>query len=100
QVIDEMARVGMIVCCSHTGHTTTMDVMEYSLKPVIISHSNPRAVHDHPRNVTDEAMRACAKTGGVVGLNGIGIFLGDNDISTETFVRHLDYVVQLIGPQH
>ncbi len=99
-VIDEMARVGMMVCCSHTGAKTTMDVMEYSSKPVILSHSNPRALHEHPRNVTDEAMRACAATGGVVGLNGIGIFLGDNDITTDTFVRHVDYVVELLGPDH
>jgi membrane dipeptidase len=100
EVIDEMARVGMIVCCSHTGFKTTMDVMEYSSRPVILSHSNPRAVHDHPRNVTDEAIRACARTGGVIGLNGIGIFLGDNDISTDTFVRHIDYVVELVGADH
>ena len=100
EVIDEMARVGMIVCCSHTGFKTTMDVMEYSAKPVILSHSNPRALHPHPRNVTDSAMRACAATGGVVGLNGIGIFLGDNDNSTDTFVRHIDYVVELLGPAH
>jgi membrane dipeptidase len=77
-----------------------MDVMEYSSKPVILSHSNPRALHEHPRNVTDDVMRACAATGGVVGLNGIGIFLGDNDISTDTFVRHVDYVVALLGPEH
>ena len=100
EVIDEMARVGMQVCCSHTGGRTTMDVMEYSSKPVILSHSNPRALRDHPRNVTDEVLRACAKTGGVVGLNGIGIFLGDNDITTDTFVRHVDYVVELLGPEH
>jgi membrane dipeptidase len=100
EAIDEMARVGMQVCCSHTGHRTTMDVMEYSTQPVILSHSNPRALRDHPRNVTDDVLRACARTGGVVGLNGIGIFLGDNDISTEAFVRHVDYVVELLGPDH
>jgi membrane dipeptidase len=99
-VIDEMARVGMIVCCSHTGHKTTMEVMEYSSKPVIFSHSNPRAVYDHPRNITDDVMLACARTGGVVGLNGIGIFLGKNDTSTDTFIRHLEYVIELIGPDH
>lgn len=99
-VLDEMARVGMVACCTHTGHRTTMDVMGYSARPVIFSHSNPRALYDHPRNITDEAMRACAATGGVVGLNGIGIFLGQNDNSTETFVRHLDYVVQRIGADH
>src|SRR4029079_14810021 len=78
----------------------TMDVMEYSSKPVILSHSNARALRDHPRNVRDDVMRACARTGGVVGLNGIGIFLGNNDISTDAFVRHVDYVVQMIGPEH
>jgi membrane dipeptidase len=77
-----------------------MEVMEYSSKPVIFSHSNPRAVYDHPRNITDDVMLACARTGGVVGLNGIGIFLGKNDTSTDTFIRHLEYVIELIGPDH
>jgi membrane dipeptidase len=72
-----------------------MDVMSYSSRPVIFSHSNARALYDHPRNIRDEAMRACAATGGVVGLNGISIFLGNNDNSTETFLRHLYYAVQL-----
>jgi len=100
QVLDEMARVGMVACCTHTGYRTALDVMAYSSKPVIFSHSNPRAVYDHPRNIPDELMRACASTGGVVGLNGIGPFLGRNDNSTDAFVRHLDYAVELIGPQH
>lgn len=100
QVVDEMARVGMVTCCSHTGLRTTMDVMSYSSKPVIFSHSNPLGVWNHKRNVTDEAIKACAATGGVVALNGIGIFLGRNDGTTETFVRHLDYVVELVGPEH
>jgi membrane dipeptidase len=100
EVVDEMGRVGMVVCCSHTGFRTTMDVMEYTTRPAIISHSNARALHDHPRNVTDQEMIACARTGGVVGLNGIGIFLGNNDNSTEAFVRHVDYAVELIGPDH
>ncbi|HEY4302918.1 MAG TPA: membrane dipeptidase [Gemmatimonadaceae bacterium] len=100
EVIAEMERVGMMVCCSHTGERTTLETMEIATKPVILSHSNPRALRDHPRNVSDEVLRACARTGGVVGLNGIGIFLGDNDISTETFVGHIDYVVSLIGASH
>ncbi len=68
--------------------------------PVILSHSNPKTLKDHPRNVSDRVIRECAATGGVVGINGIGIFLGDNDISTETFVRHVDYSVQVVGSQH
>ena len=74
--------------------------MDYARNPVIFSHSNPRALKDHPRNITDEAIKACARTGGVVGINGIGDFLGKNDDRTETFVRHVDYVAQLVGPEH
>lgn len=100
EVLDEMARVGMIACCTHTGYRTASEVMDYSVNPVIFSHSNPRAVHDHPRNVPDELLQMCARTGGVVCINGIGIFLGDNDNSTETYFRHMDHVVQLLGAKH
>jgi membrane dipeptidase len=100
EVLDEMARVGMVACCSHTGHRTTMDVMAYSKRPVIFSHSNARAVHEHPRNVRDEALKACAATGGVVGLNGLGLFLTAEGDLADAFVRHVDYIVQLIGADH
>jgi len=77
-----------------------MEVMQHSTAPVILSHSNPLGVWRHYRNVRDEAMRACAATGGVVGINGIGFFLGRNDARTESIVRHIDYAVQLVGPHH
>jgi len=100
EVIAEMARVGMVVCCSHTGERTALDVFVTAAAPVILSHSNSRTLKDHPRNVTDRLMRACAETGGVIGINGIGIFLGDNDASTDAMLRHIDYAVALIGPGH
>ncbi len=100
EVVAEMERVGMLVCCSHTGHRTVRDVLGVATRPVIFSHSNPGAVHPHPRNIPDELIRACAATGGVVGINGIGSFLGDNDNSSQTFARHIDHVAQLVGPQH
>ncbi|MBL4801473.1 MAG: membrane dipeptidase [Emcibacter sp.] len=100
RVLDEMARVGMVVCCSHTGYRTSMDVLSYASRPVIFSHSNPRAIHDHPRNICDEALKACAATGGVVGINGIGIFVTRKDDLVAAYVRHIDYVAQLIGVEH
>ena len=99
-ILDEMARVGMVACCSHTGQRTTLDVMAYSSRPVILSHSNACAVHDHPRNVTDEVLKACARTGGVVGMNGIGWFIGSDGNLVEGLIRHVDHVVQLIGVEH
>ncbi len=100
EVIAEAKRVGMVVCCSHTGHRTCRDVMEMTENPIIFSHSNASAVHMHPRNIGDELIIACARTGGVVGINGIGLFLGDNDTRAENLVRHLDHMVQLVGPAH
>jgi len=100
QVLDEMARVGMIVCCSHTGSRTTMDVVQYSKNPVIFSHSNPQGVWSHKRNIGDDAIKACAATDGVIAINGIGPFLGANDTRADTVVRHIDYVAQLVGARH
>jgi membrane dipeptidase len=100
QVIKEMNRVGITVCCSHTGYKTTMEVMHRAARPVIFSHSNPLGVWRHKRNIRDEAIKACAQTGGVVGINGIGMFLGNNDTRSESVVAHIDYVAQLVGADH
>ena len=98
ECLDELARVGMVACCTHTGSKTAMDVFEYSKNPVIFSHSNPRALVDHERNISDDLMHACADTGGVIGINGIGLFLGDN--KTESIVKHIDYAVETVGAEH
>jgi membrane dipeptidase len=95
-----MNRVGMVVDGSHCSLRTTFDLFDVSEAPVIFSHSNPRALYEHPRNITDDQIRGCAATGGVVGINGIGHFLGDNDTRTETFVRAVEYVCELVGPEH
>lgn len=99
-LVQEMNRVGMVVDCSHTGYNTTMDVMNVSTSPVVFSHSNPKALNEHPRNILDDQIKKCASTGGVVGINGVGIFLGNNDSSTENQIRHVDYLVQMIGADH
>lgn len=100
RVVEEMNRVGMVVDCSHTGYQSTMDMMEVSTAPVIFSHSNPRALRNHRRNILDEQIVACAQTGGVIGINGVGIFLGDNDIRSERVVDHIAYVADLVGAEH
>jgi membrane dipeptidase len=99
-VVGEMNRLGMVVDLSHCAYRTTMEALELSADPCIFSHSNPRALHDHERNIRDDQARACAARGGVIGVNGIGIFLGKNDIRTTTLAQHVDYLVQLVGPAH
>jgi len=100
-VIDEMNRVGMVVDCSHTGYRTSMEAMEHSSAPVVFSHSNTRALADHGRNISDSQIKACAATGGVIGINGLNLFLGDDgDPEPATFARHVAYVAELVGPAH
>ena len=99
-LVREMNRTGMLVDVSHTGYRTAIETIEASESPAIFSHSNPRALFDHERNIPDELVRACAARGGVIGLNGCGAFLGNNDISTATLVRHIDHHVQLVGATH
>jgi len=99
-VVREMNRVGMLVDASHCSRRTTFDLFEASQAPVVFSHSVPAGVKQHPRNIDDEQMQACAQTGGVIGINGVGIFLGSNDASTQSLVRAIDYAVQLVGAEH
>jgi membrane dipeptidase len=99
-VIDEMQRVGMVLCLSHAGARTVAEALEYARGPVIFSHSNPAGVWAHPRNVSDELLRACARKGGVVGINGIGMFVGPGSRLAERLCDHLLYVIDLIGPEH
>ncbi|MGN6317841.1 dipeptidase [Trinickia sp.] len=105
QVLDEMRRVGMVPCCSHTGWKTAREVIAYVDGPVIFSHSNAYEVFGHHRNIPDDLIKACAASGGVIGLNGVSRFIGktsdvDHDNSTEALFRHLDHMVQLVGPDH
>jgi membrane dipeptidase len=98
--VKEMDRVGMIKDVAHTGYRTARDVIEASTCPVNISHSNPRALHDHPRCVPDDLMRACSASGGVIGITGLSLFLPNGDIGTENFVHSIDYSVQVMGIDH
>lgn len=100
QVVREMNRVGMIVDCSHTGRRSSLEAIELSERPVIFSHSNAYSVCPHIRNIRDEQIRACAARGGVIGVNGVGGFLGDVEARTESVFRHIDYIATLVGPLH
>lgn len=99
-IVHEMNRLGIIVDCSHASRQTTLDIMAESVKPVVFSHSNPLAIWEHQRNIFDQQIIACAQTGGVIGINGMGIFLGDNDVSTKTLLKHICYVSELVGAEY
>jgi membrane dipeptidase len=99
-VVRTMNALGMLVDCSHSAHRTTMEAMAVSTAPVVFSHSNARALCDHERNIRDDQIKACAATGGVVAVTGVGRFLGPRGPTIDHLVEHIDHMVSLIGPAH
>ncbi len=99
-IVAEMNRVGIVADGSHCSARTGLEMCEITTRPMVYSHSCMRTVWDHPRNITDEQARACAATGGVVGITGVGIFLGPNTPTLEAMTRHLEYAIDLVGIDH
>jgi membrane dipeptidase len=101
-IIERMNKVGMAVDVSHCGDRTTLDAFEISKKPVLITHSNCRAlVPGHPRLKTDEAIKKVGDAGSVIGITGVRMFVkGDEPTTVEHVLDHFDHVRKLIGPEH
>jgi len=78
EVVREMNRLGMMVDISHVSDKTFWDVIEVSRSPVIASHSSARALSNHPRNMTDDMLRAVTKNGGVVMVNFFSAFVDED----------------------
>lgn len=101
KVVTEMNRLGIIVDISHAGDKTVSDVLEISTAPIIASHSSCRTLCNHPRNLTDEQIRAIAAKGGVIQICLYGPFLKDSGEATiEDAIAHINHVVQLVGIEH
>lgn len=90
----------MLMDCSHTGRRASLEIMAASTAPVIFSHANPLALVEHGRNITDEQIRACAVTGGVVCLSGVSAFLGSEQPGADDVARHAAHVADLVGAAH
>ena len=102
RIIERMNQVGMAVDVSHCGDRTTLDAFELSKRPVLITHSNVRALAPgHPRCKTDDAIRAVGKAGSVMGITGVRMFVKvDEPTTVEHVLDHYDHVKKLIGPEH
>jgi membrane dipeptidase len=97
-----MNDIGMAVDVSHCGDQTTLDAFELSTKPVLITHSNCRALAPgHPRCKTDEAIRAMAAKGGVMGVTAVRNFVRNDEPTTiEHYIDHIDHIAKLVGIEH
>lgn len=98
KAIEEMNSLGMLIDLSHLSERGFWDVMEITGSPVIVSHSNARAVCGHVRNLTDDQIRAVRQNGGVIGINFYPSFLNDSEkAEISDIVRHIEYMASLIG---
>jgi len=101
EIIKAMNAVGMLIDVSHSGDQTTLDAIELSPRPIAFTHSNCRALNNHPRLKTDEAIQKLARKGGVMGITGVRNFVKDREPTTvEDIVDHIDHVVKLVGIEH
>ncbi len=101
-IIERMNKVGMAVDVSHCGDRTTLDAFELSKQPVLITHSNCRTLAPgHPRCKTDDAIKAVGKTGSVMGITAVRMFVKNDEPTTiEHVLDHFDHVRKLIGAEH
>jgi membrane dipeptidase len=97
QAIAEMNRLGIVPDVSHCSDQTTWDVLATSEKPVIASHSNARALASHPRNLTDDMIKAIAASGGLVGMVAVAAYITADDASLSRWVDHFEHVSNLVG---
>ncbi len=98
QVVNRMNELGMMIDVSHLSDGGFWDVIKHSSKPIVASHSNARALCNHPRNLTDEMIKEMAEKGGVCGINFYPYFLRENGNATvEDIVNHLKYLYQIGG---
>ncbi len=105
EVVAEMNRLGMMVDISHISDEAVWDVLAITTAPIIASHSNARALFDHPRNLSDDLLDAIAENGGVVQVNLLYVSPNDPDtgerISTVSdVVDHIDHIVEVAGIDH
>jgi membrane dipeptidase len=102
EVVAEMNRLGMLIDVSHISDEAFYDVLKYSTRPVVATHSCCRALCNHPRNMTDDMIRALADKGGVIQINFYPVFLDTcaDRPSYKRIVDHIDHVVGLVGIDH
>lgn len=115
EAVKKMNKLGMIVDVSHASEKTFWGIYETSTKPIIASHSNAKALCNVPRNLTDEQIKAIAKSGGVIGINAYAGFIKECAYSNPVpsayvdnsqnptisdLVDHIDYIVKLTDINH
>ena len=103
RAVERMNKVGMLIDCSHCGDRTTLDTIEWSEKPIILSHIGARALWDSNRLAPDEVLTACARKGGLIGIEAAPhttVTQAHPRHGIESFMEHFEYIKGLVGIDH
>lgn len=101
QAIQEMNRVGMVVDMSHSGERSTLDAIEISQRPIVISHANPLSFHEAKRNKSDTVLKALGESGGLLGFSLYPFHLKNgSDCTLEDFCDMVASTADLMGVDH
>ena len=102
EVVREMNRLGIMVDISHAAESTFYDALDISETPIIASHSSARALCDHPRNLTDDQLKALADHNGVAQICLYKGFINKDaeKASLSDAIRHINHIVDLVGVDH
>lgn len=102
KVVKRMEEMNMLIDVSHLNDEGFWDVVKFTNKPFIASHSNSRSLHGRMRNLTDDQIKAIAERNGVIGINAYkniaGVKEGENPINK--LADHIEYIVNLVGAKH
>lgn len=96
--LERAQEMRIIIDISHLNDPGFWDTMKFSKAPLIASHSNCRSLLDHPRNLTDEQIKAVADTDGVIGVNACSLFVESK--SLDSLLDHIDHLVKVGGIEH
>lgn len=99
-LIRECERMGIVIDLSHCGDRTTNEAIAAAEKPVLITHAMSRTLFESPRCKSDSQVVACARKGGVIGVQASPIFIGDRPHTIEGMLDHVDYYVSIVGIDH
>jgi len=99
--VGEMNRLGIAIDLSHANAATTADVLDLSAKPPVMTHAGCAAIHAHPRNKTDQQLRALADRGGVVGIFDLPYLTASpKQPALEDYLAHLEHALKVAGEDH
>lgn len=98
EVIERMNNLGIIIDVSHLSDGGFLDVLRYSKKPFVASHSNSRCITNHSRNLTDSMIKSLSNKGGVIGINFCSSFLGGSKIAKiDDMITHIEHIKNIGG---